>query len=95
VLRSLAEQPGTWLVRVVLQTTIQQAQQVLPAGMATLEDTPEGVEMRVSVEDLKWMARFLINLGMPCVVREPIALRETLLQLAAEIAAAATQETLT
>jgi predicted DNA-binding transcriptional regulator YafY len=52
VLRSLAEQPGAWLVRVVLQTTIKQAQQLLPAGMATLEDTPEGVEMRVSVEDL-------------------------------------------
>jgi len=35
------------------------------------------------------MARFLVNLGIPFVVREPAALRETLRRLAAEIAAAA------
>jgi predicted DNA-binding transcriptional regulator YafY len=89
VLRTLAEQPGTWLVRVVLQTTIKQAEHLLPAGMATLEETREGVEARISVEDLEWMARFLVNLGIPFVVREPAALRETLRRLAAEIAAAA------
>jgi predicted DNA-binding transcriptional regulator YafY len=93
VLRTLAEQPGTWLVRVVLKTTIEQAEHLLPPGMATLEDTSEGVEVRISVEDLEWMARFLVNLGTPFVVREPVALRETLRRLAAEIAAAASQET--
>lgn len=89
VLRTLAEQPGTWLVRVVLKTTIEQAEHLLPAGMATLEETREGVEARISVGDLKWMARFLVNLGIPFVVREPAALRETLRRLAAEISAAA------
>jgi predicted DNA-binding transcriptional regulator YafY len=93
VLRTLAEQPGTWLVCVVLKTTIEQAEHLLPAGMATLEDTSEGVEARISVEGLEWMARFLVNLGTPFVVREPAALRETLRRLAAEIAAAADQET--
>ena len=88
VLRSLAEQPGAWLVRVVLKTTIAQAQLLLPAGMAALEDTAEGVELRAYVENLEWMARLLVNLGTPFVVREPAALRETLRQLAAEIAAA-------
>lgn len=91
VLRTLAEQPGTWLARVTLKTTIEQARQALPAEMATLEDTPEGVEVRVSVEDLEWMARFLINLRLPFVVREPEALRQTLRRLAEEIAAAASQ----
>ena len=89
VLRSLAEKPGAWLVRVVLKTTIEQAELMLPAGMAMLEETREGVEARISVEDLEWMARFLVNLGIPFVVREPAALRETLQRLAAEIAAAA------
>jgi predicted DNA-binding transcriptional regulator YafY len=91
VLQTLAQQPGTWLVRAVLRTTLAQAQQLLPAEMATLEETPEGVEMRVSVEDLEWTARFLINLGMSFVVHEPAALRQTLRRLAAEIAAAADQ----
>jgi predicted DNA-binding transcriptional regulator YafY len=92
VLRTLAEQPGTWLVRVVLRTTLEHALQLLPAGMATLESTAGGVEARVSVEDLEWMARFLINLGVPFVVHEPAALRQILRQLAATIAAAAEQE---
>jgi predicted DNA-binding transcriptional regulator YafY len=92
VLRTLAEQPGAWLVRVVLQTTLEQAQHLLPAETATLEETAEGVEMRVSVEDLEWTARFLINLGMPFVVREPAALRQTLRRLADEIAAANQEE---
>jgi len=93
VLRTLAEQPGAWRVCVVLKTTIEQAESLLPAGMATLEDTREGVEARISVEDLEWMARFLVNLGIPFVVREPAALRQTLRRLAAEIAAAADQDT--
>jgi len=89
VLRTLAEQPGAWRVCVVLQTTIEQAEHLLPAGMATLEETREGVEAQISVEDLEWMARFLVNLGIPFVVREPAALRQTLRRLAAEITAAA------
>src|ERR1051326_7037648 len=52
VLRTLAIQPGAWLVHVVLKTTIEQAQILLPAGMATLEDTAEGVVVRTYVEDL-------------------------------------------
>ena len=63
--------------------------------MATLKDTPAGIEIRVSVEDLDWMARYLINLGMPFVVREPAALRQTLLWLAEKIAAAANKEKVT
>ncbi len=93
VLRTLAQQPGTWLVRAVLKTTLEQARQLLPPEMAVLEERSEGVEMRVSVESLEWMARFLINLGIPFAVREPPALRATLLRLAAEIAEAATLET--
>jgi predicted DNA-binding transcriptional regulator YafY len=92
VLRALAEKPGAWLVRVLLKTTIEQAERLLPAGMAMLDNTPEGVDARISVEDLEWMARFLVNLGTPFVVREPAALRETLRRLAAEIQASANQE---
>jgi predicted DNA-binding transcriptional regulator YafY len=93
VLRAVAEQPGTWRARVVLKTTIERARHLLPAGLATLDETAAGVEMHVTGEDLQWMARFLINLDVPFVVREPEALRETLRRLAAEIAMAASEET--
>jgi predicted DNA-binding transcriptional regulator YafY len=93
VLRALAEQPGIWRARVILKTTIERVRYLLPAGLATLEETAEGVEMHVTGEDLQWMARFLINLGIPFVVREPQALRQTLRRLAAEIVAASGEET--
>jgi len=85
VLHTLAEQPGTWQVHVVLKTTIEQAEHLFPAGMAALQNTGVGVEARIQVEDLVWMARFLVNLGTPFMVHEPPALRETLLRLAAEV----------
>ncbi|GAC1454430.1 MAG: YafY family protein [Ktedonobacterales bacterium] len=87
--QSLATAPGTWLVRAVLDTTLERARQVVPAQQATLAVTDEGVELRCYAEDLDWMARFLISLGFPFAVREPAELRETLRALAAAITRAA------
>lgn len=95
VLRSLAAWPNIWTARVLLKTTIQQARGIISAEVATLEDTSAGVEFVAHVEDLDWMARFLVNLKLPFVVREPAALRATLQRLAEEIAAAAAQEAFT
>jgi len=50
VLRTLAEQPGAWRVCVVLKTTIERAEHLLPAGMATLEETREGAQARISYQ---------------------------------------------
>jgi predicted DNA-binding transcriptional regulator YafY len=88
VLRTLATWQSVWHVRVGLKTTLEQAQGLIPAAMATLEETPEGVEVEAHVEDLDWFARFLVNLRVPFIVREPAALREALQRLATEIVAA-------
>jgi predicted DNA-binding transcriptional regulator YafY len=89
VVYSLANAPGTWAVEVWLATTIDAARQHVPAAMATLEPDADGVALRCHVENLDWIARFLVGLGFPIVVRRPPELRDTLRQLAAEIAAAA------
>ena len=92
VVHSLATAPGTWSVEVRLLTTLDEARQHVPASMATLEPTPDGVVLRCHVQNLDWIARFLVGLGWPMVVCRPPELRQALLKLAAEIRAIAEQD---
>ena len=62
----------------------------MPPVVATLEETPAGVLLRAGTDDLDWMARFLVNLDLPLVVRRPPELREALRRLAARVADLAT-----
>ena len=85
VQRALATMPGTWRVEVLLDTSLEEAQRVIPPQVATLESTPAGVVFRDYAEDLDWIARLLVGLGCPFVVREPPELRQTLARLAARV----------
>jgi predicted DNA-binding transcriptional regulator YafY len=86
VVHSLASAPGAWAVDVLLETTLDAARQRVPAAMATLEPEAGGVALRCHVEHLDWIARFLVSLECPLVVRRPPELRDALRRLAAEIA---------
>jgi predicted DNA-binding transcriptional regulator YafY len=88
VVASLASAPAAWAIEVLLKTTYELARQHVPPSMAMLEHDPEGVILRCYVEDLDWVARFLVGLGWPLVVRRPPELREALRRLAVEILAA-------
>lgn len=89
VVHSLATAPGAWAVEALLETTLDLARQRVPAAMATLEAAPEGVIFRCHAENLDWIARFLVGLEFPLVVRHPPELRDALRKLAAEVAATA------
>jgi predicted DNA-binding transcriptional regulator YafY len=89
VVQSLAMAPGTWLVEVLLETTLEEARHHVPAAMAQLEEAPGGVMLRCRVQNLGWVAHLLVGLGFPMIVREPPELRDELRKLAAEIAATA------
>jgi len=86
VMRSLAMTPTTWSIEALLETTLQEAQQYVPAVIATLEEVPEGVLLRCSVENLTWFAHFLAGLPCPFIVLQPAELRDELQKLAARIA---------
>ena len=86
VSRSIAMTPATWLVDVLLETTLEEAQGLVPSTLATLEQVTGGVVFRCYVERLDWIARFLAGLGCPLIVRQPPELREALQRLAQEIA---------
>ena len=89
VIAALARTPGTWAVDVLLRTPIAAARECVPASMALLEETSEGVVLRCAVQDLEWFARVLVGLSCPVVVRAPPELRKALGALAARVQAMA------
>lgn len=92
VMRSLANTPATWPVEVLLHTDLDTARRLVPADLATLEPVPAGVLLRCQVQQLDWLAHFLVGLGCALVVRHPPELRAELHTLAARAAALADAE---
>jgi predicted DNA-binding transcriptional regulator YafY len=70
---------------VLLEVPYEEARRRVPPVVATVEETPEGVVLRSGADSLEWTARFLVNLGLPFVVRQPPELRAALRSLATEV----------
>jgi predicted DNA-binding transcriptional regulator YafY len=86
VLHSLANTPTTWVVEVLLETTLEEAQHSVPPVIATLEQAADGIMFRCSVGHLEWLAHFLSGLGCRFIVLRPPELREELQKLSIRIA---------
>lgn len=84
VLQSIPNTPATWLIDVLLETTLEHAKRVVPPALAILEECNEGVTFRCYVHNLDWMAYVLLGLGCPLIVRQPPELRDALRRLAQE-----------
>jgi predicted DNA-binding transcriptional regulator YafY len=83
--RSMASMHGTWKVEVLLKMSLDEAERQVPPTMAMLERVQDGVLLSCYTQGLNWMARFLVNLRCPLVVREPPELHDALRSFAAEI----------
>src|SRR5258707_5158251 len=72
VMHALSTTPTTWPVKVLLETTLAEAQQVIQPAVASLEETPQGVIMRCSVGNLRWLAEGLLTrLEWPFIIISP------------------------
>jgi predicted DNA-binding transcriptional regulator YafY len=91
VMHSLANTPTTWVVEVLLETTLEEAQHSVPPAIASLEQVAEGVMFRCSVGHLEWLAHFLSGLDCSFIVLQPTELRDELQKLSARIAEMATR----
>jgi len=89
LLQSLPKTPNTWLIDVLLETTLESARQVVPPALATLEQASDGVVFRCYADNLDWAAYVLAGLRCPLIVRQPAELRDALRRLAQTIAAMA------
>jgi predicted DNA-binding transcriptional regulator YafY len=91
VLASLPQTPNTWFVDVLLKTSLEQAQCVLPPALALLEQVPEGVSFRCYVDRLEWIAYVLVGLHCAFTVHQPPELRDALKKLAEQVSVLAEQ----
>ncbi len=92
VLDALASAPWGWEVEVLLETTLEDAQRRVPPGGAVLEAVSGGVALRGNFEQLDALARTLLMLHCPFVVRRPAELRLALRRLAEEVAGLAERQ---
>jgi predicted DNA-binding transcriptional regulator YafY len=72
-----------------LETTLAAARQRFSPGSAVLEQAPDGIVLRINVDNLDWLARLLLTLECPFVIREPPELRVALREVARQAAALA------
>ncbi|MFB9237704.1 helix-turn-helix transcriptional regulator [Plantactinospora siamensis] len=86
VVRALASVPYAHPVAVELHCSLDEARGRIPASVATLTGTADGVLMSTSAERLDGMARMLAGLGVPFTIRHPAALRDAVRDLAASLA---------
>jgi predicted DNA-binding transcriptional regulator YafY len=86
-IQAFAAIPSRWLAEVLLQTSLEQIRDLVPATFATLEETPEGILLRAYDDDLQHTARFLVSLGCPFRVLHPPELVGELRKLAKSILA--------
>jgi predicted DNA-binding transcriptional regulator YafY len=82
LLTKIATLPDTWFVEVVLKTSLAHAQQQISRAMGILEETEDGVLLRMRAQSLGWAARLLVSLDCPFVVLRPPELRDELRRLA-------------
>jgi predicted DNA-binding transcriptional regulator YafY len=77
---------GEGQLEVLLETTLEEAQQVITPIMGTLEETEGGVIFRRSASQLKWVAHVLLSVDFPVHIINPPELREMLRQMAVRAA---------
>jgi predicted DNA-binding transcriptional regulator YafY len=92
LLESFATVQWGYSIEVLLETTMENARRCIPAGNALFEQTANGVVIRSHTERLDMVARNLLLLECPFVIRRPRELRDALRAIAAEAAALAVRE---
>lgn len=83
VMDSIVTMPGTDQIEVLLETTLEQAQQFIPPILGTLELAEKGVIFRRSATQLEWTALVLLSFDFPVHIIKPLELRDLVRQIAA------------
>lgn len=86
---SISNTPGVWQVDLLLQTTFEEAQRIIPRVVGKPQQTGEGIALRAYVQDLDWFAYFLAHLNCPVQVLRPAEAQAALQRLAGKIRAMA------
>lgn len=85
VTRQWAGLPWQWEVEVLIEADVAQVRRRVPATMADLSETADGVLLRTRAQSLPGMAQLLAGLGWPFTVVRPDELRTALTEHAARL----------
>jgi predicted DNA-binding transcriptional regulator YafY len=87
VTRALAGVPYTWECEVLLEADLAQVRRRVPASVAELTETADGVLMRTRAQSLPGMAQMLAGLGWPFTILKPDQLRTAVTDHATQLSA--------
>ncbi len=84
VLTSLATMPGAYSVEVLLETTLEHAQELITPPIGHVKATEQGVIFYCQTPNLKWIAHYMLYFDFPVKVLQPVELHELLRAMAAK-----------
>ena len=85
VSRAVAMVPLAYSADVLLKTDLETARRELHPNFVTLDPTEDGVILRCTTDNLRWLARVIASLSFPWEVRGPLELEAALREHAAGI----------
>lgn len=84
VMRSISSWSDSNQIVVLLETTLERAEEIFPPVMGSLEETEKGVIFRRVAHQMEWIAHILTTLDFPIHIIQPPELREMLRRIAAK-----------
>lgn len=81
VLLSLTSWMDVRPIEILMQTTLEKAQEVTASLMGTVEEVEGGVLFHRAPYQLEWVAHMLISFDFPLTIRQPLELREMVRKL--------------
>jgi predicted DNA-binding transcriptional regulator YafY len=85
VVKRLGTIPDRWRIEVEFRAELYAVQQKIPSTHGKLTEIANGVLFQTHHGELSAIARYLMGLGIPFVIRQPPELREALRELAEEM----------
>lgn len=89
VQQMMATLPWPWKAEVLLETSLREARRRIPATLGTVEQSPQGVLLRIGADEVDWIARYLAGLDIAFTVLRPPELKTALRGLAERLVAGA------
>ena len=83
--RQLAGLPWQWQVEVLFEAEVADVRRRVPAAMAEVTETENGVRMKCRAHNLRGMAQMLAGAGWPFTIIEPEELREAVAEHAEQL----------
>lgn len=83
VLTSIVSLPGEEQIEVLLETTMEQASELISPVLGTLEQAEKGIIFRRAASSIEWVAHILLLADFPVHILRGDSLRERIRQLAA------------